>query len=103
MRETTKWELPFDSAEFRLMWAVWEQHRKEIRKKLTPTTTRLQLKKLAAMGETRAIAALKHSIEQGWTGIFEPKGGAPGTDLRRRVLDSANAFLSGGGVDHEPT
>ena len=32
----------------------------------------MQLAKLADMGEERAIAALKHSMTNGWQGIFEP-------------------------------
>jgi hypothetical protein len=55
-----------------MFWSNWEQHRIEIKKKLTPTTKRQQLAKLAEMGEARAIAALKHSLAGGWQGIFEP-------------------------------
>ena len=55
-----------------MFWNNWEQHRIEIKKKLTPTTKRQQLAKLAEMGEARAIAALKHSLAGGWQGIFEP-------------------------------
>jgi len=63
--------LPFDSADFKLFWANWEQHRKEKKAKLTPTARNQQLEKLKDMGEQRAIAALKHSLANGWTGIFE--------------------------------
>lgn len=66
-------KMPFESEAFRATWAEWEQHRKEIRKKLTPTTVKRQFKKLAEMGEARAIASLLQSIENGWTGIFEPR------------------------------
>jgi|688.fasta_scaffold277187_2 hypothetical protein len=65
-------ELPFSSPDFLMFWSNWEQHRIEIKKKLTPTTKRQQLAKLAEMGEARAIAALKHSLAGGWQGIFEP-------------------------------
>jgi len=63
--------LPFDSADFKLFWSNWEQHRKEKKAKLTPTARNQQLEKLKDMGEHRAIAALKHSLANGWTGIFE--------------------------------
>jgi len=63
--------LPFDSADFKLFWSNWEQHRKEKKAKLTPTARNQQLEKLKDMGEQRAIAALKHSLANGWTGIFE--------------------------------
>jgi len=65
--------LPFDSADFKLFWSNWEQHRKEKKAKLTPTARNQQLEKLKDMGEHRAIAALKHSLANGWTGIFEPE------------------------------
>jgi len=63
--------MPFDSADFKLFWSNWEQHRKEKKAKLTPTARNQQLEKLKDMGEHRAIAALKHSLANGWTGIFE--------------------------------
>jgi uncharacterized protein YdaU (DUF1376 family) len=64
--------LPFSSPDFLMFWSNWEQHRIEIKKKLTPTTKKQQLAKLGEMGEARAIAALKHSLAGGWQGIFEP-------------------------------
>jgi hypothetical protein len=65
--------LPFDSPDFVLFWSNWEQHRKEKKAKLTPTARNQQLEKLKDMGEHRAVAALKHSLANGWTGIFEPE------------------------------
>ena len=64
--------LPFDSPDFKLFWANWQQHRAEKKAKLTPTATKQQLDRLAEMGEERAIAALKHSMANGWQGIYEP-------------------------------
>jgi len=69
--------LPFNSADFKLFWSNWEQHRKEKKAKLTPTARNQQLEKLKDMGEHRAIAALKHSLANGWTGIFEPEKAKP--------------------------
>jgi hypothetical protein len=60
-----------DVPEFRSVWQLWEQHRKEKREKLTPTATKQALSKLATWGLERSIAAIKHSIGQGWTGIYE--------------------------------
>jgi hypothetical protein len=54
-------------------WADWVRHRSEIRKPLKPTTIKKQLKKLAAMGVVRAVAAIEHSIANGYQGLFEPK------------------------------
>ncbi len=56
---------------FRAAWKRWTAHRGEIRKALTPTTIVAQLRKLSAMGEGRAVAAINRSIECGWIGIFE--------------------------------
>ena len=58
---------------FLAAWADWVRHRSEIRKPLKPTTIRQQLKKLAAMGTLRAVAAIEHSIANGYQGLFEPK------------------------------
>jgi len=69
--------LPFDSADFKLFWSNWEQHRKEKKAKLTPTARNQQLEKLKDMGEHRAIAALKYSLANGWTGIFEQEQAKP--------------------------
>lgn len=63
-----------DVPEFLEAWGRWEKHRREIRKRLTPSTTQKQLAKLAAMGSADAAASINQSIEQGWTGLFELKG-----------------------------
>lgn len=62
--------------EFEEAWREWAQHRKERRKPLTPTSARLQLRALADMGPARAVAAIRHSIANGYQGIFEPTGPA---------------------------
>ena len=63
-------ELPFSSNEFREAWSEWEQHRREIKKPLTPTSIRKQLEDLAKMSEAESIAAMHRSIASGWQGIF---------------------------------
>jgi len=65
-------EFPFESDAFKAAWKLWIQHRKEIKKPITPTSTKLQFKELLEIGEQRAIAAIRHSIKQGWQGIYEP-------------------------------
>ncbi len=64
--------LPFTSDAFKSAWLAWEKHRKENRKKLTPTTRERQLAKCGEWGEARAIAAINHSIDNGYQGLFEP-------------------------------
>jgi hypothetical protein len=66
-------ELPFSSKAFSEAWKSWIQHRREKRQRLTPTATRLQLSKLLAMGEPKAIAAIEHSIRGNYQGIFEAR------------------------------
>lgn len=68
--------------------ARWEQHRVEKRNKLTPSTREAFLKKCKAWGDLRAIAAIDHSIAQGWTGCYEPTqttSHAQQTDEERRA------------------
>jgi hypothetical protein len=75
---------------FRAAWADWEQHRRELKKKLTPLAAKRLLSKLESWGEARAIAAIAYSIERGWTGIFEPKA-------------NNGRGANGGGNGHKPT
>ncbi len=67
-----------DTAAFRTAWALWEQHRRERKPKLTPTARKLAIKKLLAIGPQRAVAAIEHSIANGWQGIFEANGNGGG-------------------------
>jgi hypothetical protein len=62
-----------DTQEFRESWARWTQHRKEIKKPLTPTTIKTQIKKLSSHSARVAAAMLEQSIENGWRGIFDLK------------------------------
>ena len=78
-----------DTPEFRTVWADWEQHRREKKQTITPTTRNRQLKNMAEIGVVRAIAAIEESISQGWQGIYEPKGGvaAGGIPVWKRMKD----------------
>ena len=60
---------------FTQAWREWVAYRKEVRKPLTESTAKRQLKKLDAAGERTAIAMIEQSIEHGWQGLFEPKNG----------------------------
>ena len=72
-------EMPFDTAEFAEAWESWAIYKKEIRKKLTESTAKVQLKKLSQYPEQIAIAMINQSIEQAWTGLFELKQVRPPT------------------------
>ena len=63
-----------DTREFKIAWKEWELHRREIGKRLTPSTRKKQLARLAAMGTGRAVETIQHSIAQGWCGLFEQNG-----------------------------
>lgn len=75
-----------DSAEFIEIWCEWCGHRAEIRKRLTERAAKMQLRRLEAMGHDRAIAAIRHSIAQGWTGIYEP-------NADRRASSNGQAYV----------
>lgn len=63
------------SPEFLELWRLWEGHRREIKKPLTPTSLSQQLSRLAGWGPRRARAAIEHTIAQGWQGLREPEPG----------------------------
>lgn len=62
------------------LWAEWEQHRREKKKPLTPSSA---LKTIEQLAEYRAQgvdlkAAIDHSIANGYQGIFPPKSKTSG-------------------------
>lgn len=67
--------IPFElqSERFGQSWAKWRQYRKEIRHPLTPTMEAAQLAKMREMGESRAVAAMEHTMAMGWQGLREPE------------------------------
>lgn len=64
---------PLDDPRFVQAWTSWLGSRKERRKPVSPSAARLQLAKMAVWGVDKSIKAIEQSIEQDWTGIFEPK------------------------------
>lgn len=64
--------LPFSSEQFQAAWTDFGKHRSEIRKPLKPTMTKAMLDGLERIGEARAIAAIRHTIANGWVGLREP-------------------------------
>jgi hypothetical protein len=60
-----------DTEEFRTAWANWKQHRKDIRKPLTPASIAAQMKQFSGWGVARSVAAIEHTICKGWQGIRE--------------------------------
>ena len=79
-------------------WDEWVAYRQEQKKPVSERSAKMSLKELEKMGVTRAIAAINHSIANGWQGIFEPKGNGAhppsrnaGTYNARHVNDYTNA------------
>ena len=65
--------LPFTSDAFQSAWGDWCQHRKEIKKKLTPTSVKQQFRKFEEWGEAKSIEVIRYTIEKGWQGLREPE------------------------------
>jgi hypothetical protein len=59
--------------EFESNWKDWIDHRRQIKKPMTELATVRLLKKFADWGSSRSIAAINHTIENGWVGIREPE------------------------------
>lgn len=84
-----------DDREFFETWSAWEQHRREIKKPLTPMAARQCLEKCQQWGKQRAIIALKHTMAMGWQGLREPDGPrlfAP--DQRSETIEQRTARIA---------
>jgi len=88
-----------DTEQFRAAWGEWEQHKSECRNKLTPTAAKRLLAKLGDMGHDRAVAAIMHSIAQGWKGVYEPKGDDKQPDTFK-TIQQLRAAITDGKVTH---
>jgi len=55
-------------------WARWVRYRQEIKKPLSPTMVERQLSFLSQQQHLH-VAIIDQSIRNGWTGLFEVKGG----------------------------
>ena len=62
-----------DTDAFREAWNLWCRHRREIKKPLKPTMAEQQLSQFVEWGESRSIAAIRHTVAKGWQGIQEPE------------------------------
>jgi hypothetical protein len=82
--DPTKVDLPFGSEDFRQSWGDFCDHRGGLVKRgdkkaeLTELAVTRLLKKCGRWGEETAIASIDITIENGWKGLFEPKGNAHG-------------------------
>lgn len=80
-------------------WDEFERHRREKNAKFTPTARAGCIRRLEAWrAEGKDIRAiLRHSIDNGYTGLFEPKNGSAVTAKKAGVTEgniaAANEFL----------
>lgn len=65
-------EIPFvEGSAVCKAWLEWEQHRKELKKKLTESTAKKQIQFLGGRADSEIIAIINNSITNGWVGLFE--------------------------------
>ena len=89
--------LPFPSSlgesEFRPVWEKWVKHRVQIKKPLKEAQATEQIRQFGEWGTARSIAAINHTVRQGWQGLREPENGQPATkttqDKIREMLERA--------------
>jgi hypothetical protein len=62
-----------NTPEFMGTWGQWVTYRKEIKKKLVPTTIRAQLAKMERWGPSESVEKMKMAMEKGWIGMVEEK------------------------------
>lgn len=92
--EQNRAEPPFHGAEFLATLADYEQHRKEKRDPLKPTSRRLLYRKFQLWGEHDSTKAMLESIENGWTGVFvkNNNGHAPSkSDRTKQAVENVIA------------
>jgi hypothetical protein len=58
--------------EFVAAWADWCAYKRERGQTLRSRTAKAQLGEMSGWGESVAIAAIRKSIVNGWTGVFQP-------------------------------
>lgn len=78
------YDIPFKDGCLK-MWNEWEVYRKELKKKLTPSTALKQIKFLGGRPELEVIAIINQSITNGWTGLFELKNNGNRTNNQGKV------------------
>lgn len=78
---------PIDTPEIKDAWDIWQEHLRQKKKRLSEEAARMQVAKLKALGPERALAALKHSTESNYTGLYEPRENKNGHRPHRTATD----------------
>lgn len=79
--------LDLNNRSFLQAWEDWVADRRERRKPVTSAAARLQLRDCERWGSERAVAAIRHSIKSGYTGIFEPSDRSPGVQRPKNFAE----------------
>lgn len=94
-----------NTVDFRAAWLDWiDERRNAGRKAYTRRGVTGQIHKLEKLGHDRAIAAIRHSITEGYAGIYEPSGdgqrqGARPVSRKRTPADRGEYDQPGFGND----
>ena len=75
-KKSKKDEMPavpllLNTPEFLAAWKDWEQHRLEIKKKLTPMAVTKQYNEMVGWGVEKSVQLINNAIAKGWQGIFD--------------------------------
>lgn len=98
--EETKRPPWMNEPDFVAAWTDWESSRKESGKPIKPTARRLQLAKLTEMGHDRAIATLRHSAGNNYTGLYEPdRGKSPNAHRETRAAREHPEPVNADGIE----
>jgi hypothetical protein len=62
-----------NNEQFKTAWIQWVEYRREMKKRLAPSTASKQLARLATFGSAKSIQAIENSISNGWQGLFDPE------------------------------
>lgn len=79
---------------FLAAWHLWIKDRRARRKPVTCHAAAMQLKKLEAMGEAKAVEAIETAIERGWTGLFRVDDAKQGDKPGLRFCDKCRLPVS---------
>jgi len=76
-----------NTPDFIQAWDDFQEHRKEIKAKMTPRAANMQLKKLAEYSPDVAVKMIEQTIANGWKGIFELKQSGNGNGPQKQEIE----------------
>ncbi len=95
---------PINTPECKAAWNEWKEYRRQRRNPLTPATIKKQLVFLQALGPDGMVVAINQSIQQGWSGLFEPKRGVTrNAGSTPKVLTNEDYEREADSQDHSPS